>query len=117
MVMLVADLAALYWVGMWQALTARNPTRATAANLGRILVLPWLLLALGALFVSLIWPPQSDNEWLQKFFLSAWVGVGLAVDLGFGAWARSRLLAEFRVAATRRYGARAGLWRRLAGGA
>lgn len=117
MVMLVADLAALYWVGMWQALTAKNTTRATAGNLGRILVLPWVVLALGALFVSLIWPAQSDNESLQRLFLGAWVSVGLSMDLGFGAWARSRLLTEFRVAATRRYAGRAGFWRRLAGGA
>ncbi len=53
MVMLVADLAALYWVGMWKALTAKNPTRAAASNLGRILVLPWVVLALGALVISL----------------------------------------------------------------
>jgi ABC-type Na+ efflux pump permease subunit len=113
MVMLVADLAALYWVGMWKALTAKNPTRAAASNLGRILVLPWVVLALGALAISLTWPQRAGDEPLQKFFLSAWLGVGLAVDLGFGAWARTRLLTEFRLAATRRYEARPGFWKRL----
>ena len=54
--MLVADLAALYWVGMWEALTAKNPTRATAANVGRILVLPWVVLALAGLVAALVWP-------------------------------------------------------------
>jgi hypothetical protein len=110
--MLVADLAALYWVGMWKALTAKNPTRAAASNLGRILVLPWVVLALGALVTSLTWP-NVENEPLQKFFLGAWLGVGLAADLGFGAWARYRLLSEFRLAATRRYEARPGFWKRL----
>ena len=113
MVMLVTDLAALYWVGMWKALTAKNPTRAAASNLGRILILPWVVLALGALVISLTWPQHAGDEPLQKFFLSAWLGVGLAVDLGFGAWARSRLLTEFRLAATRRYEARPGFWKRL----
>ena len=112
MVMLVADLAALYWVGMWKALTAKNPTRAAACNLRRILVLPWVVLALGALVTSLTWP-NVENEPLQKFFLGAWLGVGLAADLGFGAWARYRLLSEFRLAATRRYEARPGFWKRL----
>ena len=41
------------------------------------------------------------------------LGVGLAADLGFGAWARYRLLSEFRLAATRRYEARPGFWKRL----
>jgi len=113
MVMLVADLAALYWVGMWLALSSKNPTRAAASNLGRILVLPWVVLALGALVISLTWPQHSGEEPLQKFFLSAWLGVGLAVDLGLGAWARTRLLTEFRLAATRRYEARPGFWKRL----
>jgi ABC-type transport system involved in multi-copper enzyme maturation permease subunit len=116
MVMLVADLASLYWVGMWNALTAKNPTRAAASNLGRILVLPWVALALGALVMSLTWP-NAENEPMQKVLLGAWLGVGLAVDLGFGAWARYKLLTEFRLAATRRYEARPGFWKRWLGGA
>jgi hypothetical protein len=113
MVMLVADLVALYWVGMWKALTAKNPTRAAASNLGRILVLPWAVLALGALVISLTWPQHAEDEPLQKLFLGAWLGVGLAADLGFGAWARYRLLTEFRLAATQRYEARPAFWKRL----
>ena len=112
MLMLVADLAALYWVGMWKALTAKNPTRAAAGNLGRILVLPWVVLALSALVVSLVWR-NPENAPLQKVFLGLWIGAGLAADLGFGAWARYKLLTEFRVAATRRYEARPGFWRWL----
>ena len=115
MVMLLADLAALYWVGMWKALTAKNPTRAVAANFGRILVLPWVVLALGALAMALAWPNAGDEP-PQKFFLGAWLGVGLAVDLGFGAWARYKLLTEFRLAATRRYEAQPGFWKRLLSG-
>jgi ABC-type transport system involved in multi-copper enzyme maturation permease subunit len=113
MVMLIADLAALYWVGMWLALSSKNPTRAAASNLGRILVMPWVVLAMGALVISLTWPQHAGDEPLQKFFLSAWLGVGLAVDLGLGAWARTRLLTEFRLAATRRYEAGPGFWKRL----
>jgi len=113
MVMLIAELAALYWVGMWLALSSKNPTRAAASNLGRILVMPWVVLAMGALVISLTWPQHAGDEPLQKFFLSAWLGVGLAVDLGLGAWARTRLLTEFRLAATRRYEAGPGFWKRL----
>jgi len=114
MVMLVADLAALYWEGMWNALTAKNPTSAAAWNLVRILVLPWVVLALGALLMTLA-GPSAEEAPVQKVFLGAWLGVGLAVDLGFGAWARYHLLAQFRLAATRRYEARVGIWKRLLG--
>jgi ABC-type transport system involved in multi-copper enzyme maturation permease subunit len=114
MVMLVADLAALYWVGMWKALTARNPTRAAAGNLARILVLPWVVLALGVLVAALI-RPDTENEVLQKLFLGAWVVVGLAADLAFGSGARRNLRTEFRLVATRRYEPLSGFWKRLLG--
>jgi hypothetical protein len=116
MVMLVADLAALYWVGMWRALTARNPTRAAAGSLSRILVLPWIVLALGTLAVSLTWS-EPEVIPLQKLFLGAWVLVGLAADFGFGACARHNLLTEFRLVAAQRYEARRGFWKRLLRGA
>ena len=112
MVMLVADLAALFWVGMWNGLTARNPTRAAASNLGSILVLPWLVVALGALAVSLL-RPRAGNLSPQMLFFAGWVTIGLAADLGFGAWARYKLLTKFRITATQRYEARLGFWKRL----
>jgi ABC-type Na+ efflux pump permease subunit len=114
MIMLVADLAALYWVGMWQGLTAKNPTRAAAGSLVRILVLPWIALALWVLLLALVWP-SAEGEAVSKVILGAWFAVGLAVDIGFGASARQHLLSEFREAATRRYERAPGFWKRLAG--
>jgi len=115
MVMLVADLIALYWVGMWAGLTAKNPTRATAASLGRILTLPWIALGFSILVVSIAWSPDDDTH-VPKLLLGLWFGLGLAADLGFGAWARHKLLTEFRLAATRRYELLPGFWKRLLGG-
>jgi hypothetical protein len=115
MVMLVADLMALYWVGMWAGLTARNPTRATAVNLARILALPWVALGFGVLVASVAWPNADDTQVL-KLLLGLWFGLGLAADLGFGARARHKLLTEFRLAATRRYEPLPGFWKRLLGG-
>lgn len=112
MVMLIADLAALYWVGMWEGLAAKNPTRATATTVGRILILPWVALGLGSLVASLALPNLED-EALLKFFLGLWFGLGLAANLGFGAWARHKLLTEFRPAAARRYEPLLGFWKRL----
>jgi hypothetical protein len=41
--------------------------------------------------------------------------VGLVADVGFGYWARHKLLTEFRVAATWRYERRVSWWKRLLG--
>ncbi len=115
MVMLLADLAGLYWLGMWQGLTAKNPTRAAANNVGCILLLPWAVATLGMLAASLVYPNPEDTL-VMRFFLALWFASGLAVDLSFGAWSRHRLLAEFRLAATRRYEPLPGFWKRLLGG-
>jgi ABC-type transport system involved in multi-copper enzyme maturation permease subunit len=115
MVMLLADLAGLYWLGMWQGLTAKNPTRAAATNLGCILLLPWAVATLGMLAASLVWSNAEDTL-VIRFFLALWFGLGLAADLAFGAWSRHRLLTEFRLAATRRYEPLPGFWKRLLGG-
>ena len=112
MVMLLADLAGLYWLGMWQGLTAKNPTRAAATNLGCILLLPWAVATLGMLAASLVWSNAEDTL-VIRFFLVLWFGLGLAADLAFGAWSRHRLLTEFRLAATRRYEPLPGFWKRL----
>jgi hypothetical protein len=115
MVMLVADLAALYWVGMWQALIAKSPNHAARGNVARILVVPSIIFALLLLGDSLIANRRgSDPSW--KFLLGCWFGLGLAADIGFGAWARHKLLSDFRLAAAQRYAPGAGFWKRLLAG-
>jgi hypothetical protein len=110
MVMLVADAMALYWVGMWQALRARNPNRAASASVLRIIILPWIGYALAMLLVALLSMTEPlDLKW--PFFLGLWFFLGLAADLGFGLYARFKLLTEFRDVATERYQARKGWWR------
>ncbi len=114
MVMLVADLAGLFWLGMWRGLTAHNSIRAVVENLGCILLLPWAGATLAMLAASVIWP-NAQNEPIMKFFLGLWFGLGLAADVGFGVWARHKLLGEFRLAATRRYERPPRFWKRLLG--
>ena len=111
MVMLVADLDGLYWLGMWRGLAAKNPARAAAQNLACILVLPWVGTIL-VVFVAFVVRPSMENARILKFLMGLWFGLGLAVDFGFGAWAKHRLLTEFRVAATRRYERAPGFWKR-----
>ncbi len=116
LVLLLADLAALYWVGMWQAIIAKNPNRATTASVLRVLVLPWVLFALTALVVSLS-TMRSGQEPGGKFFIGMWLSLGLVADGGFGAWSRHKLLSEFRLAAARRFTIQPGFWQRRQAGA
>jgi len=98
-VMILADLAALYWVGMWQALVAKHPNRATSATAARILILPWL----GFLLACVLLPLGNNRiESPGKFLLTLWFVLGLAADIGFGALARYKLITEFRRVAAQR---------------
>jgi hypothetical protein len=113
MVLLVADLGGLYWLGMWRGLTARNPIRATIGNLGCILLLPWAAATIGLFMLSVAWP-DAEHELVLPFFLWFWFGLSLAVNLGFSVWARRKLLTQFRLAATQRFERPPGFWERLA---
>ncbi|HOX59608.1 MAG TPA: ABC transporter permease subunit [Candidatus Paceibacterota bacterium] len=111
MVILVADLAGLYWLGMWRGLTAKGPIHAAGVNMACILLLPW-----GIALIAIVPPSlgglggvETRNE---KYVLGLWVGLCLAVDLGFGLWARRKLHAEFRRAAARGYEPRPKFWKR-----
>ena len=109
---MLIDLTALFWVGVWQAMVAKNPHRATSTSLARILVLPWVVIALLSLFISLgalsmrIAPGTG-------FFMGMWFVVGVATDLLFGVQARRKILTEFRLAASHRYATRPSFWKRL----
>jgi len=112
MISLVADVAALHWTGIWQALTARNPQRAVIGTLARILVLPWLGMALA--FLIIVFAAASAQYEPQPTRLVAlWLALGLTTDLGFATWARHRLYTEFRQTAAHRYTPPRALWKRL----
>lgn len=112
MVMLVADLIALYWLGMWMGMTARNPNRASSATAVRILVVPWAVFGLVSMAVS--WSEFNPGG---KFFLGLWFGLGLATDLFYGFWSRHKLHTEFRRVAMQRYAPIESFWKRWFGAA
>jgi len=105
---------ALYWVGMWMGLAARNPKRAFSGAIIRILMLPWIGFAAFMMFAAVA-PPDVQGKLGWGHFLGVWFALGLAADVGFGFWARQKLLAEFRIIATQRYQRRASWWKRLSG--
>jgi len=115
MVCLVADVAALHWMGMWRALTARNPQRAVMGSMARILLLPWLAMAAALLVIALA-AAVNQYEPRETTLVALWLALGLTTDIGFGAWARYKLQAEFRQAAAQRYAPRAGFRKGLRAG-
>ena len=111
MLILMADLIALYWVGMWQGLTSKSVGRATTAALARILFFPWATCALGGLVLVLASLGRDHLfEERPEFYLAFWVASGLLADLWFAGFARHKLLSEFRVAAVQRYAPKNGSW-------
>jgi ABC-type transport system involved in multi-copper enzyme maturation permease subunit len=110
MISLAADVAALHWTGMWQALTARNPQRAVIGSMARILVLPWLGMALALLILAFASASQYEPQ--PTRLVALWLALGITTDVGFGAWARHRLYTEFRQTAAQRYTPPPGFWKR-----
>lgn len=104
MVVFVADLVALSWLGMWRGLNSRRPNRAAAAAMVRVLVLPWmafvLLMTLAAMSDMF---GRRINNWDFKSVVVLWVVLSFVANIVFAVPARRRLLAEFRQVATSRF--------------
>ena len=107
MVMLVADMYAISWLGMWLGLRARHASRASGAVIARILLLPWAIILglvtmlnfVDSISGSLI---SSGFRWRDDYFLPIWFAVGVLTDVTFTAWAKGKLRHEFRAVATQR---------------
>jgi ABC-type transport system involved in cytochrome c biogenesis permease component len=117
MIVFVADLIALSWLGMWLGLRSRHAHRAAAGALVRVLVLPWILMAILLLVFALsnaygrirAW---TGADWEGKIFLLSWLVIGLSIAAIFGLRARQKLLTQFREVATQRFEAHPSRWRR-----
>jgi hypothetical protein len=109
MAMLVADVLALYAVGLWQSAVAKGPANAAGATAFRILVLPWILYMLlgAALVVADMLGVDSgldDTNWV--FWLGSWTVIGFGVDWVFGWRSWKSVQSRFRKAASQRVTAR-----------
>jgi hypothetical protein len=100
---------------MWTGLAVKNSKHAFGAAIVPVLTLPWIAIAVIATVVNLL-PRELRQmfDWDGWPFLM-WFGFGILADIGFGLWARHRLLTEFRVMAAQRYQPKPSWWRRLLG--
>jgi hypothetical protein len=115
MVMFVADVVALYWLGMWTGLAVRNPRHAFGAAIVPVLALPWIGMGVVMTIIELLpYEMRRPFRW-DGFPLLLWFVFGLGVDLLFGFFARRNLLLNFRIIAAQRYQPKPSWWRRWFG--
>lgn len=101
LVMLLADVAALFWVAMLAALITRNPSHAPITTITRVLLLPWIPFVFVTVLSGLM--RGGPNEYGWQFYLGWWVACGLCADLGYGLAAWWKLRMRFRDLAALRF--------------
>jgi hypothetical protein len=108
--MLPADIVALYWVGLWQGLVSDSPQKASTRATLQILVLPWILFAVLVMFHAIAgWGGDRGTFYLLTAY---WFFGSMAVDFIFASRARRHLLEDFRWVATQRFDS-LGWWKRI----
>lgn len=115
LVMFGADVVALYWLGLWTGLAVKNAKHAFGAAVVPVLALPWIAIGVVVTVMNLLPREfQRMSRW-DGWPLVMWFGFGILADVGFGFWARHKLLTEFRVMAAQRYQPKPSWWRQLLG--
>ncbi len=113
--MFVADIAALFWLGMWTGLAVKNPRHAVGAAIVPVLALPWIGVGVVMTIIELLpYEMRRPFRW-DGLPLLLWFGFGIAVDVLLGLAARNNLLRKFRVMAAQRYQAKPSWWQRWFG--
>jgi len=101
MVIFVADMLTLAWVGMWRGLNSRRTNRAALAAIASILILPWAAWLVISVLIALT--PSRGDWWEGKSPIVLWLILGLAANALFGLPAFARLRSQFRTVATTRF--------------
>ncbi len=117
--MLVADVAALGWTGMWYGISAKDAKQASGTTFAHIIALPNAMLCFWIVFVMLIcwffgW--RLPEHYL--FYLASWFVIGIVNDIAHFVICRRLFLSRLRLLAASRYlppedhslWARAGRW-------
>jgi hypothetical protein len=96
MLMFAADAVALFWTGLYSAVTSSSPNQAAMQTISRIVIAPGVvlaaILALANAYSYLSGMPGPEFG----FFLAWWFGLGLTADLIYGLTGRREVLTQFR---------------------
>lgn len=114
-IVFLADIAALFWMGMWHGLSAKNPKHAFGLAIGPILVLPWGGVAIVMTVIEFLPREIRQSFRYGGMPLALWFVFSLTADVLFGVWARHKLLTQFRELAAERFQVKPSWWKRLLG--
>lgn len=111
LIVFIADLVTLAWVGMWLGLTSKRINLAASGSVFRVLALPWLLFFGYLTLIVFVSIGQLSNP--MDSALGAWFIISMLTDAFFFVWARTRLRNELRTRATQRFDLKkgGGWWR------
>jgi ABC-type transport system involved in multi-copper enzyme maturation permease subunit len=106
LLVLLADLFTLAWVGLHNSTYRSNLNRALTVTYLQVFLLPWLLFAVSVIFLALWGMLTSRPGWEVSFGLSlrVWLTVSLSVDLALTGYSMWHFFYHFREAATHAYG-------------
>ena len=99
LVMLLADLYTLAWVGLWFGLKVNSPSRAIRQTVFVVLVVPWLLWLGSMALIGLLTGGRIGPELFVLGLVWAFLLFGVNA-VGMVGWATNRLRDDFRPAAT-----------------
>ena len=110
-----ADIVALFWTGMWQGLSVKNPKHAFGGTFVPIVVVPWVAFGLVATVIQFL--PREIKQMFNhdSIPIIMWFVFSLLADAVFGFWARHQLLTKFRATAAQRFQISTSWWRKLFG--
>jgi hypothetical protein len=94
--LLMTDLAALTWVAMATALTAKSPNHASVSTIFRVLILPWIGCGAVGVMANLWFITRGSPAPEWKFYLGLWFWLGIFADLTFGLPAWWKVRTRFR---------------------
>jgi hypothetical protein len=97
---------------MWDGLTAANAQKAAGNSLAKVIIVPWGAMALLVVGISLN-ASRGGPQPECMFMFYAWLSFGLVANLLYTAWARTKLLTDFRVVAARKYAPPLNIWQRI----
>jgi hypothetical protein len=108
-VIVLANLVALVWFGMWMGMTAKTSNQAALRTLLFVQVIPWFIVTVcTAALVTIVMMPMvykkaafklASNpmvEWFPLLMAATGLVLCLAKDLVFSLWARRKVYREFR---------------------
>ena len=98
-ILFVPDLFAAVWVGWWAGVVSKNASSAVSSTYVRLMILPWLIVAMGAVLSYLLY----DDGAHIIVALVLWFGSSLWLDWFLAKSAKQKLLTELRGAAVERY--------------